>query len=105
MTHLVEYIRLFQKPATASSPTKNLEMNEENPIEVQILLSAKKLSLFFTAKSAAFVVASIDSFRLDVQNRQARFKRPFIVHFTKSKLQESIEKHERLRDRTRNEPA
>lgn len=38
-------------------------------MEIQILLSAKKLSLLFTAKSSAFIVLSMESLRFDWQQR------------------------------------
>lgn len=99
MSHIVEYIRLFRKPQAPVIPKTDfgsgsgIEMcNEEeeesrvtliiharmispvsapspNNTELQLFLSIKKLSLYFTAKAAAFVVCSVDAFRFDLLNR------------------------------------
>ncbi|KAI6220278.1 UPF0378-like protein [Aphelenchoides besseyi] len=86
MRHLVEYIRLF-RPKKMSDTTQSSD-NDSNsvqstddrvsssPLEIQVLLSATKLSLFFTAKNSAFIVTSIKSLRVDFQNRFSALSSP-----------------------------
>jgi hypothetical protein len=75
MSHIIEYVRLFQKPSIVSKQKSGQDListpvqTPSSSIEVQVLLSAKKLSLIFTAKNAAFVVLSMETFRLDLQHR------------------------------------
>ncbi|KAI6225410.1 UPF0378-like protein [Aphelenchoides fujianensis] len=81
MRHLVEYIRLFRTPAKANVPSASElpskhsseqpaeEARPRVPLEIHVQLAAKKLSLFFTAKNSAFIVASIASLRVDFENR------------------------------------
>jgi hypothetical protein len=56
------------------------------PIELQVFVSAKKLSLFFTAKSAAFVVCSVESFRIDWLERVGSAARRINLTFEKIRI-------------------
>lgn len=51
------------------------------PIELQVLVSAKKLSLFFTAKASAFVLCSVESLRIDWLDRVASSTRRINLTF------------------------